>query len=162
LLSGLGGGLGVYFGGLLADRLGRRDARWYMWVPALAALVAVPLMMLQYFTDSPALSLLAGFVPAALLSSFMAPLVATGQSLVPANLRAFTSAVLVLVISIVGLGLGPLVTGMLSDHLVSAYGLTHDSLRYAIAASAIPALWGAAHFGRAASFLREELARPKS
>src|SRR4029450_11812939 len=42
LLSGVGGGLGVYLGGALTDRLGRRDARWYMWVPAIAALAAVP------------------------------------------------------------------------------------------------------------------------
>jgi len=162
LLSGLGGGLGVYLGGVVADRLARRDARWYMWVPALAAIVAVPLMLLQYFTHNPALSLLAGFLPATLLSSFLAPLVATAQSLVSANLRAFTSAVLVLLVNIVGLGLGPLVTGMLSDFLVSTYGLTHDSLRYAIAASAVFAVWGAAHFARAGHFLRDELARSGS
>jgi hypothetical protein len=50
------------------------------------------------------------------------------------------------VVSIVGLGLGPLVTGMISDLLTSGYGLGKDSLRYAIAASAIPVLWGAVHF----------------
>ena len=77
--------------------------------------------------------------------------------LVPATLRAFTSAVLALVVNIVGLGLGPLVTGMLSDLLVARYGLGADSLRYAIAASAVAALWGAAHFMRAAMFIREEL-----
>jgi MFS family permease len=157
LLSGLGGGLGVYLGGALADRFGRRDARWYMWVPAIAALAAVPVMMVQYFTTVPRLSLLAGFLPALCLSSFLAPLVATGQMLVPATLRAFTSAVLALVVNIVGLGLGPLVTGMLSDLLVARYGVGNDSLRYAIAASAIAALWGAAHFMRAAMFIRDEV-----
>lgn len=161
LLSGVGGGLGVYLGGALTDRLGRRDARWYMWVPAIAALAAVPVMMIQYFTPLPRVSLLAGFLPAMCLSSFLAPLVATGQSLVPATLRAFTSAVLALVVNIVGLGLGPLVTGMISDFLIAHYGLGSDSLRYAIAASAIVALWGAAHFMRAAFFLRGELATAK-
>jgi MFS family permease len=160
LLSGIGGGLGVYLGGALVDRLGRRDARWYMWVPAIAALAAVPVMMIQYFTALPRLSLLAGFVPALCLSSFLAPLVATGQMLVPATLRAFTSAVLALVVNIIGLGLGPLVTGMLSDFLITHYGLGNDSLRYAITASAVAALWGAAHFMRAARFIRDELPRP--
>jgi MFS family permease len=162
LLSGIGGGLGVYLGGALTDRLGRRDARWYMWVPAIAALAAVPVMMIQYFTASAQLSLLAGFLPAMFLSSFLAPLVATGQLLVPATLRAFTSAVLALVVNIVGLGLGPLVTGMISDRLINHYGLGNDSLRYAIAASAVVALWGAAHFMRAAFFVREELTVAKS
>jgi MFS family permease len=162
LLSGVGGGLGVYLGGALTDRLGRRDARWYMWVPAIAALAAVPVMMIQYFTTSPRLSLLAGFLPAMFLSSFLAPLVATGQSLVPATMRAFTSAVLALAVNIIGLGLGPLVTGMISDRLISHYGLGNDSLRYAIAVSAVVALWGAAHFLRAACFVREELTRVKA
>jgi len=142
----------------MADRLARRDARWYMWLPALAAITAVPFMMVQYFTGNFRLSLLVGFVPATLLSSFLAPLVATAQSLVPANLRAFTSAVLVLVVNIVGLGMGPLITGIISDVLVSDYGLGRDSLRYAIAASAVGAVWAAVHFMRSAFFLRNELA----
>jgi MFS family permease len=158
LLSGVGSGLGVYLGGRIADRLARRDARWYLWTPAVAAIAVVPCMCVQYFTAQSSVSLLVGYLPAALLSCFLAPLVATAQLLVPANLRAFTSAVLALVVGIVGLGLGPLVTGMLSDLFASRYGLGQDSLRYAIAASAVPALWGAVHFMRAAHFLRDELA----
>jgi MFS family permease len=156
LLSGVGSGLGVYLGGLIADWLARRDARWYMWLPALAAITAVPCMMVQYFTSNFRLSFLVGFVPATLLSSFLAPLVATAQSLVPASLRAFTSAILVLVVNIVGLGMGPLITGVISDVLVTHYG--RDSLRYAIAASAVAAVWAAVHFLRSAHYLRQELA----
>jgi MFS family permease len=162
LLSGVGSGLGVYLGGRIADRLARRDARWYLWTPALAGVAAVPCMCLQYFTSQPNVSLLAGYLPAALLSSFLAPLVATAQLLVPANLRAFTSAVLALVVGIVGLGLGPLVTGMLSDLFDLHYGFGRDSLRYAIALSGLAALWGAAHFARAAHHLRAELANASS
>ena len=119
-------------------------------------------MLVQYFTVVPSLSVLAGFLPAVFLSSFLAPLVATGQSLVPATLRAFTSAVLALVVNIVGLGLGPLVTGVLSDWLVTQYHLGNESLRYAIAASALASVWGAMHFLHAARFLREELAAVRS
>ena len=97
-------------------------------------------------------------MPATLLSCFLAPLVATAQSLVPASLRAFTSAILVLVVNIVGLGMGPLITGVISDILVSHYGYGRDSLRYAIAASAVGALWAAVHFLRAAHYVRQELA----
>ena len=28
--------------GLLTDRLARRDARWYMWIPAASALIGLP------------------------------------------------------------------------------------------------------------------------
>ncbi len=157
LLSGVGSGLGVYFAGRIADRMGRRDMRWYLWTPALAAIIAVPSMCVQYFVPQSTVSLLAGYLPAALLSCFLAPLVASAQLLVPANLRAFTSAILALVVNIVGLGLGPLVTGMLSDLFASRYGVGQNSLRYAIALSAIPALWAALHFFRAAHYFRAEL-----
>jgi MFS family permease len=157
LITGIGSGLGVYLGGALTDRLARKDARWYMWMPAIAAFASVPAMMVQYFTTLPRLSLLAGFLPAFFLSSFLAPLVATGQSLVPATLRAFTSAVLALAVNIIGLGLGPLVTGILSDFLSTHFQLGNNSLRYAIAASAVVSIWGAVHFLRAARFVREEL-----
>jgi MFS family permease len=156
LVSGIGG-LGAYFGGVVADRLARRDARWYMWLPGVAAFLAVPLMMLQYFTANYHVSIVTGVLTTMLLNSFLAPLVATAQSLVSATLRAFTSAVLVLCVNLLGLGLGPLVTGMLSDLLISRFGLEQTSLRYAIAASALAALWGAAHFMRAAVYLRGEL-----
>jgi MFS family permease len=36
------GGLGTYFGAVLADQLGRRDARWNLWLPGAALLVAAP------------------------------------------------------------------------------------------------------------------------
>lgn len=156
LLTGAGTAIGVLLGGTLADRLGRRDPRWYMWVPAIAAAGAVPFMMIQYFASNAQLSLLTGVVPTALVSSFMAPLVATAQSLVSPRMRAFTSAVLALTVGIIGLGLGPLVTGMLSDFLIHSYGMEKDSLRYAIAASAVPAAWACAHFLRAAHHLRRD------
>jgi len=34
LIIGLGSAIGVFSGGLLADRLAPRDKRWYVWLPA--------------------------------------------------------------------------------------------------------------------------------
>ncbi|MEA3542364.1 MAG: hypothetical protein U9R77_09620, partial [Pseudomonadota bacterium] len=39
---GVGGGLGQFVGGALSDRLGRGDRRWYMWMPALASALLIP------------------------------------------------------------------------------------------------------------------------
>jgi MFS family permease len=55
-------------------------------VPASHSLISG--MCVQYFTAQPNVSLLAGYLTAALLSCFLAPLVASAQLLVPANLRA--------------------------------------------------------------------------
>jgi hypothetical protein len=42
--------------------------------------------------------------------------------LVPSQMRAFTSAMLVLIVNILGLSLGPLLTGMISDALQPTLG----------------------------------------
>ncbi|MEQ9449393.1 MAG: MFS transporter [Rhodospirillaceae bacterium] len=44
LIIGIGGSIGTYFGGLMADRLGQRDARWYVWVIAGAAVLSAPFL----------------------------------------------------------------------------------------------------------------------
>ena len=155
LLAGIGGGLGIYLGGVMADRLGKRDARWYLGVPACAAFAAAPCILLQYFAGDSRLSLGFGFMTALLVNSYMPPVVATSQTLVPAGLRAFTSATLVLIVNLIGLGLGPLVTGMLSDWLAPQLG--NEALRYAIASSSLAALLAAWLFQRAAVHLPAEL-----
>lgn len=157
LLTGLGGGLGQFIGGFLSDRAGRRDKRWYMWLPALASLALVPAALVQYFVRDGHLSLIAGILPAILLNVYFAPIVATAQSLVHSRMRAFTSAALVMIVNILGLGLGPLVTGAISDLLTSRYGLGADGLRYAICGSLIFALGGAWAFWRSASYLPAEM-----
>ena len=45
ITSPLPSALGIYLGGNLADRLGARDTRWYLWVPALGQLVSVPILV---------------------------------------------------------------------------------------------------------------------
>jgi MFS family permease len=157
LTGGIGGAIGTYLAGALSDRLGRRDPRWYMRVPALAAAATAPLILLQYLTRDVRISLAAGVATVILVNTYFPPLIATAQSLVGANLRAFTSSVLVLVVNIVGLGLGPLMTGAISDRLAADHGIAGDSLRYAIAAAAPFALWSAWHFSCAARHLRHEL-----
>ena len=157
LLFGLGGGLGQFVGGLLVDRAGRRDKRWYMWLPALASLLLVPAALLQYFAADPKLSLIMGLAPAILLNVYLAPIVATAQSLVPSGMRAFTSATLVMVVNILGLGLGPVVTGMISDLLNQRYGLGADSLRYAISSCLLASLAASWAFYRSARHLPAEM-----
>jgi prevent-host-death family protein len=52
LLALVAGGLGTYLGGVLVDRLGRRDARWSLWLPGLSMLVAAPFSVGFYLLPS--------------------------------------------------------------------------------------------------------------
>lgn len=160
LNTGLAGAGGTVLGGLLVTRLGRLDDRWYLWVPAIASLVIIPFGLGQFFVSSAALSLVLGAVPAMIVFMYLAPVNTVQQTLVPANLRAFTTSILALVVNIVGLGLGPLVTGLCSDFLIVHFGLLHNSLRYALPLQLIAALGASVFFFRAARYLSDEMASP--
>ena len=41
IIVGIGGSLGAYLGGVIGDRLGARDARWYMFLSAIVSVVGV-------------------------------------------------------------------------------------------------------------------------
>src|SRR3546814_12662896 len=43
IVLGIASTIGVAMGGVSVDRLGRRDLRWYLWLPAAALSVATPL-----------------------------------------------------------------------------------------------------------------------
>ena len=65
-------------------------------------------------------------------------------------MRAFTSAILFFMLNLIGLGLGPLTTGLISDALLDTYGV--NSLRYAmvivtlVGATAIPLYYAASRY----------------
>jgi predicted MFS family arabinose efflux permease len=157
LSIGLGGAVGVFCGGLLADRLASRDKRWYTWLPALAGLICLPFMTSVYLVGNPYAALALGVVPGILFNVYLGNTIATTHNLVGQRMRAMSSAILFLVINTVGLGLGPWSVGMLSDYLEPALGT--ESLRYAML-YLLPAImfWSVCHFYLAGRSLREDLA----
>jgi predicted MFS family arabinose efflux permease len=158
LMVGAGSGLGMIIGGFVAERAGRRDVRWRMRIPVVGALLVVPLMLLQLLlVGSLAMSLCFGFL-ALLFGNFYYPSMhACKISLAPSNLRALVSAIAIVAVNLVGMGVAPFVVGLISDHLRGAYGLGEESLRYAIASTFIFPIWAAYHFWRASIYLPEEL-----
>jgi predicted MFS family arabinose efflux permease len=52
LSSGLFGAIGVFAGGIIADRLAPRDKRWYVWLPAIAGFISLPFMLIVFLTSS--------------------------------------------------------------------------------------------------------------
>jgi hypothetical protein len=158
LITGFGGAAGTFLGGALAERLAKGDVRWYMRVPAIAAFLTIPFAVAQYFVADAHLSLVLAIVPAVMVNVYLAPGNAVSQSLVPAHMRAFTAAVFVLVVSLVGGGCGPTSVGVFSDLLIHYFGLGEGSLRYALPTVVIPALAAALLFHRSSIHLPRELA----
>ena len=130
MIMGFGGAVGVLCGGLLADRLAPRDKRWYVWLPTITGFISVPFMVAVYSADNAYAALTLSIVPGLLFNVYLGNAIATTHGLVGLRMRATASAILFLILNIIGLGAGPWSVGMLSDYLEPSIGI--DSLRYAM------------------------------
>ena len=72
-------------------------------------------------------------------------------------MRAMASAILLFVLNLIGLGLGPMVTGFMSDYLEPRYG--DDSLRVAMSITVLVNLWCATHYYLATKTIRTDFER---
>jgi predicted MFS family arabinose efflux permease len=156
-IIGLGGAISVFAGGMLADRLAPRDKRWYTWVPCIAGFIAVPFMAAVYLVDGPYLALTMSVIPGLLFQTYLGNTIATTHAIVGPRMRATASAVLFLILNIIGLGGGPWTVGFVSDLLAPTLGT--ESLRYAMLYVLPPVMaWSAVHFWLAGRSLREDFA----
>ena len=130
VFGGGGGLVGTFLGGFISDRLAVADKRWYLWLPAVAGSLAVPLGFPYLLLDNTTVVIAFLFLVTICLNTYLGPCLAVSHSLVPPAMRALTSAVLFLVLNLIGLGLGPLTVGLLSDFYSGYFG--DDSLRYAM------------------------------
>jgi predicted MFS family arabinose efflux permease len=122
LVSGLGGVAGSLLGGFLADRLGRRDARWYAFVAGGAAFLSIPCAVL-FLTVEGKYAALAAYVPYILLvGAYNGPLFALNQGLAKPRMRAMSAAIHLITVSLIGGGLGPWLVGRANDALRAEYG----------------------------------------
>ena len=128
--AGITFGLGIWGGGALVNWAARRSAAAYAIVPCVATMVLIPSFAAALLVDSWQWSLALMLVPMVACTIYVAPALALVQNLTPPRARATSSAILLLMFNLVGLGGGPLVIGMISDAMAPAYGA--DSLRYAL------------------------------
>jgi predicted MFS family arabinose efflux permease len=155
LLGGVGGMLGTWLGGYLADRFGAKNRRHVLSAPAIGMALAVPLAIAAYHAPSWQLALALLFVPTVFNSFYYGPCYSAAQGLVPVRARAIAAASLLFFQNLIGLGLGPLFFGMLSDWLQPVYGA--DSVRYVLYGAAVLGLVPAFFFWRCGLRLNEEL-----
>ena len=133
ICAGLGGGFGTFMGGYIADKMREKDIRWYLWIGVFGAGLNLIPATIFYFSGNVNLVIGAILISNIMTALYLGPSIAVSHGLVSAKMRAVTSAVLFLVLNIIGLGLGPLTIGLLSDYLVPTYGA--ESLRYAFMVS---------------------------
>ena len=181
LISALPGSVSMLGGGLLADWLGKKDARFYAWTPGLGALLAAPFYALSFLQGSwptaTALLMVTGLVQYAYLPA----LFGVTSNLMEPRMRATAAAVVGIMTNLVGAGVAPMIVGALSDLFASqaiggaftavctgahaaetatagacgqasAHGLQMASMVFALVY-----LWAAVHFALAARTIRRDM-----
>lgn len=118
-LAAVGSVIGSLLAGALTDRLIRRDLRWQVGVPLLGVGLALPAGWCYLLVPAGQWAAAAAlvFAFAFFISWWAAPTYAALSLVVPAQRRATANALLLLAGAVLGSGVGPVLTGALSDGL---------------------------------------------
>jgi predicted MFS family arabinose efflux permease len=157
LVFGVAGGLGTFLGGYIADQFSKRDMKWMPRIVTIATVIGLPFGVAIYVTEASWVVFALIGVPAALGSVYLPPTYAMTQGLVEVRMRTVASALLLFVINLIGMGLGPLMAGFISDALAPAYG--KDSLKYALLILTLFNVWAAVHYWIAGRYFEADFKR---
>jgi predicted MFS family arabinose efflux permease len=158
VLAPLGGIIGTWIGGVLVDRRIRRDARWFMWIPAISSLVNLPISALLLLGTK--FVAIASYAPHSLLHAmYVGPLFASMQALARPRVRALAVAIHMAIVNLFGLLLGPLAVGMLNDALEARLGA--HAVRYSLLMVSLTGFFAGLLYLVAARNLREDLQRAR-
>jgi MFS family permease len=159
-IYGIGGMIGGYAGGALSSRRAANNERLQLAIVSTAycgfAVLQASIYLVSHRNAAFALAGLAAIGA----SSITGPLFATIQTLVPERMRAVSIALIYFFANLIGLGLGPLATGALSDALRPIFA--EESLRYSLLLLCPGYLWAAWHLWRASRTVMPDLARAHS
>lgn len=153
LAAGGAGVAGSVLGGWIGDRFAGDRARGLSFV-GIAFAISTPVMFLAFWVQSYPLFLFLFFLSQAAATTYSGPSFATLQSLTHPRMHAVASAIYLFALSGVGVSLGPMVAGLISDHLASMG--TTDSLRWALMLVVIPKGLAAIFYVVAADRLRRD------
>ena len=146
-------------GGTICDRLGRRDPGWYMRLPAIVNLVAMPFAVAFLLADEQH-SLAGLLLPVLPARQLLRALPAHHQ---PESRQApharHAAAIMLFIINIVGAGAGPLIVGILNDAFTARYG--DEAIRYSLLAISMTSVLGSLFLYLSSRTLAADLGRAR-
>lgn len=131
----VGGIAGIWLGAVVSDKLGETDKTIYGRAPAYSFIATIPFFLIGILSNSLIIVFFSFMIIQALSFVMMGPLVSSLQHIVGPNMRATTSAIALFINNLVGIGLGNLLIGILSDFLSAQFA--EEALRYSIASGVI-------------------------
>ena len=152
---GISGIIGTWLGGKMADVFGKRDKRHILTMPAIGMAIAAPILFAGYWAEDWRIAVALLILPTILNSAYYGPAYGCVQGLVRPEARAIAASLVVFGQNLIGLGMGPLLFGMLSDWLQPMAG--DESVRWVLYGAAWLGLIPAFFFWRASLRLNAEL-----
>lgn len=151
-----GGGLfGLPLGGVFADRLAKSSAANGPRFVALSAVLTAPIAMCAFLMPSAYGTLLLIFVTSVVGHAYYGATFSAYLSVAPAAIRGAAGALLIVALNLIGYGVGPQLTGILSD-VYEAQGLA-DPLRWALISIATVYFLAAIFFVAASFYIVRDL-----
>ena len=145
---------GTWLGGPISDYLAKRNRRWQLWFPALVLFLATPFSVGNVFAPTITILLLAVAGESFFRTMSLAPAAAALQRLATDGTRARAAATAGVTGTLIGLGLGPTIVGVISDGLSTYIG--PESLRYGLLFLIIPQLSAAYCLYKAAASIEKD------
>ena len=152
---GISGIIGTWLGGKMADVFGQRDKRHILTLPAIGMAIAAPILFAGYWAEDWRIAVALLILPTILNSAYYGPAYGCVQGLVRPEARAIAASLVVFGQNLIGLGMGPLLFGVLSDWLQPMAG--DESVRWVLYGAAWLGLIPAFFFWRASLRLNAEL-----
>ncbi|MDB6090420.1 MAG: Sugar phosphate permease [Gammaproteobacteria bacterium] len=180
LISSVPAAVSIIAGGFLTDWAGRRGAHWYALIPALGSALCGPLYIAGFRADTWMAATVLLSLTAMCQYAYIPAAAAMTQNMMGPRMRASAAAVTGLIYTLIGLGLGPLIVGALSDYFTrrafagdfprdcgSDAGLmtvacgqaAATGLQTALSLCALLYIWSAVHLALGARTLGRDLAR---
>ncbi|MGH9685940.1 MAG: spinster family MFS transporter [Candidatus Acidiferrales bacterium] len=156
-VSAIFGVSGVLIGGFFAERLGKRDIRWRLNVPAIASIASCPVSLLFLFLHSLPGALICWALSTVCISAYMGPIYAVYQTVSMVRMRALASATFLFLGNLLGLGLGSWLIGLVSTDLSHRYGAL--SIRYSMIFPSVLGLFAGVLFWIGSRYLAADTAR---
>jgi predicted MFS family arabinose efflux permease len=158
LTVGICGIIGSTVGGRLADWFGTRNPAHYFIMPAVGFLVAIPFSIAAYSASDWRIAIALMVVPAICGTLNYGPGMSVVQGIFRPQTRATATAVKLFFQTLVGLGLGPLLFGFISETLKPIAG--PESVRWVLLGSALLGVIPAVLLWIAGTRLPRELRHP--
>lgn len=121
LVGGVGG-IGAVLIGKICDRLSAKDLRWRPWIIATTSLLALPFAATFLLSETKTAAYAFYAIPSFFGLIYASISYAAMQELAPPRMRAMASAVMLLCLTLIGIGVGPVLVGVLSDAFSAELG----------------------------------------